>query len=147
MTGVQTCALPISSLLLREGEIEKAREAVNYMPTTPRYHRDLLESCLGLRPPEEADRMAHDAETNAPAAPDAEFLYYQGAIFADCGKRQAALRLLSAAIGQNYCAYSNLLLDPMLRKVRLAPGFNDLLKSAKECRDAAVSSKNEPPTP
>ena len=87
--------------------------------------------------------MAHEAETTPPAAPDAELLYYQGAVFADCGKRQAALRLLNAAIGQNYCAYSNLLLDPMLRKVRLAPGFNDLLTSAKECRDAAQSSGKE----
>ena len=145
--GSEWAAYATPSLLLREGEIEKAREAVTQMPTTPRYHRDLLEACLGLRPPEEADRMAQEAETNAPAAPDAELLYYQGAIFADCGKRQAALRLLNAAVEQNYCAYSNLLLDPMLRKVRLAPGFNDLLNSAKECRDAAVSSKNEPPTP
>jgi hypothetical protein len=87
--------------------------------------------------------MAQEAETNAPAAPDAELLYYQGAIFADCGKRQAALRLLQAAIDQNYCAYSNLLLDPMLRKVRGAPGFNRLVTSAKECRDAVQSSKDE----
>ncbi len=124
------------SLLLREGEIEKARDAVTQMPTAPRYHRDLLEACLGLRPPEEADRLARDAETTPPAAPDAELLYYQGAIFADCGKRQAALRLLQGAIEQNYCAYSNLLLDPMLTKVRTTPGFDKLLASAKECQEA-----------
>jgi TolB-like protein len=141
--GSEWAAYAMPSLLLREGEIEKARAAVSQMPTTPRYHRDLLEACLGLRPPEEADRLAHEAETTPPAAADAELLYYQGAIFADCGKRQAALRLLQSAIEQNYCAYSNLLLDPMLRKVRLAPGFNNLLASAKECRDAAQSSKSE----
>ena len=141
--GSEWAAYAMPSLLLREGEIEKARAAVSQMPTTPRYHRDLLEACLGLRPPEEADRLAHEAETTPPAAADAELLYYQGAIFADCGKRQAALRLLQSAVEQNYCAYSNLLLDPMLRKVRLAPGFTDLLTSAKECRDAAKSSKSE----
>jgi serine/threonine protein kinase len=123
------------SLLLREGEIEKAREAVTKMPTAPRYHRDLLEACLGLRPAEYADQLAHEAETTPPAAPDAELLYYQGALFADCGKREAALHLLQGAIEQNYCAYSNLQLDPMLSKVRLAPGFDKLLAASRVCQD------------
>jgi hypothetical protein len=130
------------SLLLREGEIEKAGDAVTKMPTAPRYHRDLLEACLGLRPPEVADQLAHEAETTPPGTPDAELLYYQGAIFADCGKRQAALRLLQGAIEQNYCAYSNLQLDPMLRKVRTTPGFDNA-----RCRPgmpAEVSSKARP---
>lgn len=35
------------SLLLREGDIAKAREAVAQMPADPRYHRDLVEACLG----------------------------------------------------------------------------------------------------
>ncbi len=141
--GSEWAAYVEPSLLLREGEIEKARDAVTRMPTTPRYHRELLEACLGLRPPQEADRLAHEAEINPPAAADAELLYYQGAIFADCGKRPAALRMLQAAIEQNYCSYSQLLLDPMLRKVRSTPEFNRLLTPAKECRDAVQLSKNE----
>jgi len=131
------------SLLLREGEIEKAGDAVTKMPTAPRYHRDLLEACLGLRPPEVADQLAHEAETTPPGTPDAELLYYQGAIFADCGKRQAALRLLQGAIEQNYCAYSNLQLDPMLRKVRTTPGFDKLLAAARVCQDTVRTSTSE----
>jgi eukaryotic-like serine/threonine-protein kinase len=141
--GSEWAAYVKPSLLLREGEIEKARDAVTKMPTAPRYHRDLLEACLGLRPASDADGMAHEAETTPPAAPDAELLYYQGALFADCGKRQAALRLLQGAIEQNYCSYSNLLLDPMLRKLRLTPGFDKLLTSAKECQDAIRVPNNE----
>ena len=135
------------SLLLREGEIEKARDAVTKMPTAPRYHRDLLEACLGLRPPEEADQIAHEAETTPPAAPDSELLYYEGALLADCGKRQASLRMLQAAIEGNYCSYSNLQLDPMLRKVRTTPGFDKLLEAARECQDAAHITSNEPAGP
>ena len=130
------------SLLLREGEIEKARDAVTKMPTAPRYHRDLLEACLGLRPAEYADQLAHEAETTPPAAPDAELLYYQGALFADCGKREAALHLLQGAIEQNYCAYSNLQLDPMLGKVRLAPGFDKLLAASRVCQDNVRTATN-----
>ncbi len=135
------------SLLLREGEIEKARDAVTKMPTAPRYHRDLLEACLGLRPPEEADRLAHEAETTPPAAPDAELLYYQGAIFADCGKRQAALHLLQGAIEQNYCAVSHLQLDPMLDKLRRTPGFDALLAAGRVCQDAARTASGEVQAP
>ena len=81
--------------------------------------------------------MAHEAETNAPTATDAELLYYQGAIFAYCGKRQAALRLLHSAIEQNYCAYSNLQFDPLLVKLRGTPEFSELLSTAKQCQSKA----------
>jgi len=145
--GSDWAAYITPSLLLREGEIEKARDAVTHMPTAPRYHRDLLEACLGLRPAEEADRLAHEAETTVPAASDAELLYYHGALFADCGKKQAALRLFQGAIDQNYCAYSNLRLDPMLGKIRTAPEFNKLLNSAKECQQSIRTPNPEMPGP
>ena len=130
------------SLLLREGKIAEAKEAVKQMPTAPRYHRDLLEACLGLRPAAELDRLAHEAETSSPAAPDAELWYYQGAIFGYCGKKQAALRLLQSAVNQNYCSYSNLIADPLLEKLRADPAFNKVLKSARECQEAMLASSN-----
>ncbi len=133
------------SLLLREGKIDEAREAVTRMPTAPRYHRDLLEACLGLRPLAEADQQAQEAETTPPAAPDAELLYYQGTLFADCGKRQAAVRMLQGAIDQHYCSYQQLELDPLLRKLRYTPSYDKLLKSAKECQQDATSGQPPPP--
>ena len=133
------------SLLLREGKIDEAREAVTRMPTAPRYHRDLLEACLGLRPLAEADQQAQEAENTPPAAPDAELLYYQGTLFADCGKRQAAARMLQGAIDQNYCSYQQLELDPLLRKIRYSPSYDKLLKSAKECQQTATSGQPTPP--
>ena len=100
---------------------------------------------MACGPPEEADQIAHEAETTTPAVPDSELLYYEGALFADCGKRQASLHMLQAAIEGNYCSYSNLQLDPMLRKVRTTPGFDKLLEAARECQDAAHITSNEPP--
>ena len=95
-----------------------------------------MEACLGLRPYTDAQEMARVAETTTPAASDAEILYYQGAIFADCGLRPAALRMLGAAIEQNYCAYTNLQTDPMLRKLREVPEFTTLLKAARDCQQS-----------
>ena len=61
------------SLLLREGRLSEARDAVKRMSTSPHYHRDLMEAVLALRPPSELDRMAHDAESNGPQSPTLSF--------------------------------------------------------------------------
>ena len=142
--GSEWAAYVTPSILLREGKITDARAAVDRMPSGPRYHRDLLEACLDLRPASELDRIAHAAESNPPSEPDPELYYYQGAIFAYCGRKQAALHLLQTAIEQNYCAYTNLRTDPLLAKLRTEPEFNALLTSAKACQDAAVPSAAAP---
>jgi TolB-like protein len=133
--GSEWAAYITPSILLRQGKIAEAREAVKRMPSTPRYHRDLLEACL-LRPGAELDRMAQDAETGVPTEPDPETWYYQGTIFAYCGKKEAALHLLQAAVGQNYCAHENLLSDPLLAKLRTDTAFDKVLTAAGTCQEA-----------
>jgi serine/threonine protein kinase/tetratricopeptide (TPR) repeat protein len=144
--GSEWAAYATPSILLREGKISEAREAVKHMPSTPRYHRDLLEACLQLRPAEDLDRMAQEAEASLPTEPDPETWYYQGALFAYCGKKQAALHLLESAVEQNYCAYSNLLNDPLLAKLRTDTAFDKVLTSAGRCQEAvreASSAQNQ----
>jgi hypothetical protein len=135
--GSEWAAYATPSLLLREGKIPEAREAVKRMPSTPRYHRDLLESCLQLRPAADLDRMAHEAETSLPTEPDPETWYYQGALFAYCGRKQAAFHWLQSAVEQNYCSYENLLSDPLLAKLRTDAGFDKVLTAARACQGAA----------
>ncbi len=140
--GSEWAAYVMPSLLLREGKISEAREAVKRMPTTPRYHRDLLEACLQLRPAADLDHLAHDAETSLPTDPDPETWYYQGALFAFCGKKQAALHLLQSAVEQNYCAHGNLLSDPLLAKLRTDTGFDKVLTAAGACQEAMRATAN-----
>ncbi len=142
--GSEWAAYMTPSLLLREGKIAEAREAVKRMPTAPRYHRDLLEACLQLRPATDLDRMAQEAETSLPAEPDAETWYYQGSLFAFCGKKQAALHLLQSAVEQNYCAHSNLLSDPLLAKLRTDTAFDKVLTAAGSCQEAVQAAANSP---
>jgi eukaryotic-like serine/threonine-protein kinase len=143
--GSEWAAYITPSVLLRQGRIAEAREAVKRMPSTPRYHRDLLEACLQLRPGAELDRMAQEAETGVPTEPDPETWYYQGTIFAFCGKKQAALHLLEAAVAQNYCAHENLLSDPLLAKLRTDTAFDKVLTAAGACQEAMQASVNAPP--
>ena len=140
--GSEWAAWVMPSILLREGKISEAREAVKHMPTTPLYHRDLLEACLQLRPAADLDRMAQEAETSLPTEPDAETWYYQGALFAYCGKKQAALHLLQSAVEQNYCAHENLLSDPLLAKLRTDAAFDKVLTAAGLCQEAVRAAGN-----
>ncbi|MGA2357127.1 MAG: protein kinase [Terriglobales bacterium] len=142
--GSEWAAYITPSLLLREGRVQEARDTVKRMPTTPRYHRDLLEACLGFRPPSELDRMAQEAETSLPTEPDPETWYYQGSIFAYCGKKQAALHLLQSAVEQNYCAHENLLADPLLAKLRTDTAFDKVLTAAGACQQAVQSYTDAP---
>jgi len=142
--GSEWAAYAMPSILLREGKVQEAREAVKQMPTTPRYHKDLLEACLQLRPAADLDRIAQEDETNLPTDPDPETWYYQGAILAYCGKKQAALHMLQSAVGQNYCAYSNLLLDPLLAKIRTDTGFDKVLTAAGACQEAVRAAATAP---
>ena len=142
--GSEWAAYVMPSILLREGKIPEAREAVKHMPSTPRYHRDLLESCLQLRPAADLDRIAHEAETSLPTEPDPETWYYQGALLAYCGKKQAALHLLQSAVEQNYCAHENLLYDPLLAKLRTDTAFDKVLTAAGACQEAVRASGNTP---
>ena len=142
--GSEWAAYALPSVLLREGKVQEAREAVKHMPTAPRYHRDLLESCLGLKPASELERIAHEDETSLPTDPDPETWYYQGAILAYCGKKQAALHMLESAVEQNYCAYSNLLSDPMLAKLRTDTAFDKVLTQAGKCQEAVRAAANSP---
>ena len=71
--GSEWFASVMPSLLLREGRVAEAREAVKHMPAAP-YHRDLLMACLQA-PTSELDRMAREAETSQPSDLDSELSY------------------------------------------------------------------------
>ncbi|MBZ5656636.1 MAG: protein kinase [Acidobacteriia bacterium] len=143
--GSEWAAYVMPSILLRQGKVAEAREAVKHMPANPRYHRDLWEAVLQLRPASELDRIAQEAETTQPTDPDPELWYYQGALLGYAGKNQAALHMLRSAVQQNYCAHSNLLNDPLLAKLRAQPAFSDVLTAASACQDAMLQAASTTP--
>ena len=134
--GSEWAAYVTPSILLREGKLAEARQAVKLVSANPRYHRDLMEACLGMRPASEIDKIARDAEASVLAEPDPEPWYYQGTVMAFCGKKEIALHMLSAAVGQNYCSYSALLSDPLLANLRSSRDFDKVLTAAHQCQEA-----------
>jgi TolB-like protein/predicted Ser/Thr protein kinase len=133
--GSEWAAYTGPNIQLREGKVNEARESVKLKPPSPGFRRDLLEACLGLRPPYDFDRSVREVEREAVAVTDPEPKYNSGAILSFCGQKESAFRLLKSAIEQNYCAYSALQRDPLLEKLRGTPEFKQLLAAAKECQN------------
>ena len=133
----------ILSVLIREGKLAEARESVKKVSNNPRYHRDLLEACLGMRPASELDKIATETETSVLAEPDPEPWYYEGTIMAFCGKPTIALHMLTAAVEQNYCSYSALLSDPLLANLRSSKDFDAVLTAAHECQESVRNPQGQ----
>jgi len=134
--GSEWAEYVMPSIQIREGKLVEARESVKKIASNPRYHRDLMEACLGMRPASELDKITADSEASVLAEPDPEPWYYEGTIMAFCGKPDRALHMLKAAVEQNYCAYSALLADPLLAGLRSNKDFDTVLTAAHQCQES-----------
>ena len=134
--GSEWAAWATPYVYLTAGNLGQAREAAKSVPRAPFYHRDLMVACTSSPRPADMETIVRDAEASVMTEPDPEAWYRVGALMAYCGQKDAALRLLKAAVQQNYCAYSALLEDPLLKGLRKEPAFNQVLTAGSECQQA-----------
>jgi serine/threonine protein kinase len=123
-------------IYLAAGDVAQARDASRRVGKSPSYHRDLLVACTQAQRPPDMDRIAQEAEGSVMMEPDPEAWYHVGALMAYCGQNEHALHLLKAAVQQNYCAYSALLEDPLLKNLRKETAFNEVLTAGSQCQEA-----------
>ena len=140
--GTEWAAWVTPYVYLAEGNVGEARDAARSMGKAPTYHRDLMEACTAAQKPADLAKTMREAESAVMMEPDAELWYHVGALAAYCGQNEAALRLLKAAVQQNYCAYSALENDPLLDRLRATPEFADLLKAARFCQEPLLAQGN-----
>jgi hypothetical protein len=119
---------------LTEGNMAEARQSAKNMARTPIYHRELMEACAAAQRPADLARIVRENESSVMLELDAEAWYHVGSLLAACGQSEPALRLLKAAVQQNYCAYSALLDDPLLKDLRKETAFNEVLTAAANCQ-------------
>jgi TolB-like protein len=132
--GSEWAAWVTPYVYLTAGNVVQARESAKLVGKSAIYHRDLMMACTQAQRPADIDRIVRDAETSTMTELDPEVWYDVGALMAYCGQNDAALRLLKAAVQQNYCAYSPLLEDPLLKGLRKETAFNQVLTAASECQ-------------
>jgi serine/threonine protein kinase len=134
--GTEWAAWVTPYVYLTAGNVAQARESAKNVAKAPLYHRDLLVACTQAQRPADIDRTVREAESSAMMELDPEAWYHVGALMAYCGQKDAALRLLKAAVQQNYCAYSALLDDPLLKDLRKETAFNEVLTAGSACQAA-----------
>jgi len=118
---------------LAEGNVGEARAAARNMSKGASYHRELMEACTAAQRPADMAKIVRETEASVMIEPDAEAWYHVGALMAACGQNQPALRLLKAAVQQNYCGYGALLDDPLLKDLRKDTAFNEVLTASSNC--------------
>jgi len=132
--GTEWAAWVTPYVYLAEGNLAQARAAAKNMAPAASYHRSLMEACTAAQKPPDLARILRENESSVMMEPDAELWYRVGSLMAACGQNEPALRLLKAAVQQNYCAYSALLDDPLLKDLRKETAFNEVLTAASNCQ-------------
>jgi eukaryotic-like serine/threonine-protein kinase len=133
--GSQWAAWITPYIYLAEGDRAAARRAAENMGSDPWFHKALMQACIAVQPPTDLARIVRENEASVMMEPDAEAWYHVGALMAACGQTEPALRLLKAAVQQNYCAYSALLDDPLLKDLRKQTAFDEVLTAASNCQN------------
>jgi hypothetical protein len=118
---------------LSQGNVGEARSAAKAMGKANSYHRDLMEACTAAQRPADIAKTVRENESSVMMEPDAEAWYHVGALMAYCGQNETALRLLKAAVQQNYCSHAALLQDPLLKDLRKDTKFSDVLTASDNC--------------
>jgi TolB-like protein len=141
--GSEWAAWVTPYVYLAAGNVALARESVKNVAKAPAYHRELLAACTAAQRPGDMERIVREAEASAMTEPDPEAWYHVGALMAYCGQKEAALRLLKAAVQQNYCAYSALLGDPLLKDLRKETAFNEVLTAGSACQETLKEGRGQ----
>ena len=132
--GTEWAAWVTPYVYLAAGDKNQAHEAAKSMGKAPTYHRDLMEACTAAQKPGDLAETIKKNEASVLTEPDPEAWYHVAALMAACGQKDPALRLLKLAVQQNYCAYTTLLDDPLLRDLRKETAFNEVLTAASNCQ-------------
>ena len=132
--GSEWAAWVTPYVYLAEGNVAQAREAAKSVGKASTYHRELMAACTAAQRPPDLAKIVRETENSVMMEPDPEAWYHLGNLMAYCGQKEPALRLLKAAVQQNYCAYSALLNDPLLKDLRKDTAFGELLTASSNCQ-------------
>jgi TolB-like protein/tetratricopeptide (TPR) repeat protein len=103
--GSEFAARQTALTLLGQGKVDEARQAIQRASDTPQMGRELLQVCLDPKQASQLEGAAQQTEAASVAEGDVEGWYIAGTMLSYCGQKDASLRLLRRAVGQNYCAY------------------------------------------
>jgi serine/threonine protein kinase/tetratricopeptide (TPR) repeat protein len=129
---------------IRAGNLAQAREQSEKLDTSDDGVSRMVRECLRSAPAANVDQLARQLAPEIFANPDPENRFMIASIFAFCGQKDIALRLMKSGIEGHYCAYTALQTDPTLASLRGTPEFAELLAAAKKCQSDFLTQRSQP---
>jgi TolB-like protein len=109
----------LAGILLREGKRKEALDAFRRSEMSAASEV----SCAENKPPEVLGPLVNETVRNLLTDRDSEQRYWFASIFAGCGQKEAALRLLRSSVEQGYFQYPAMDRDPLFASLRGDPEF------------------------
>jgi TolB-like protein len=131
-TGTAASGWIMGDLFLRQGRKPEALERYKNLPPTAA--TPVMIACAEgkILPADDPNVTAQFDQSMRDRDP--ELKYWNGARLATCGHPELGLRLVRAAVEQNYCVPDFIRRDPLLESVRSLPGYAAILQSAVNCQ-------------
>ncbi|HET7105423.1 MAG TPA: winged helix-turn-helix domain-containing protein [Candidatus Acidoferrum sp.] len=130
-------------IFVREGKENEALQELKLLPMTAFYGRPLLQPCLQHRSPSKGDIAALQVRSESMSAPDPFPKYVLAAWDSFCGEPGLAFPELRRAIEQNYCAYPQMEIDPLLAKIRAMPEFAEIRSLGIACQQHFLEHRRQ----
>ena len=131
-TGAPVSTQAIGDLFLREGQKGEALQKYRNLPQGPL--RDVMVACTLGQPlsPENASVIALFDQSMRNR--DSEQKFWNASRLSWCGRPELAVRLLRAAVDQDYCAPQAMKMDILLDRASRLPEYPAILQAANECQ-------------
>ena len=143
-TGSAWAASNLMRHYLREGKLVQAKELGEKLKDPRQGGYGMMAACIANPASPETIALGQKAVAIRLADPDPEPRYVVGSDLLFCGQKDGAVQLLKSAIAGHYCAYSGLQNDSLWAKLRGTPEYDELLSSAKQCRDNFLAERAQP---
>jgi DNA-binding winged helix-turn-helix (wHTH) protein/TolB-like protein len=131
-------------IFVREGKEGEALQELKSLPMTASSGRPLLEPCLQHRSPAAEGAVAAQhvrSELLGDRDPGPKYLLAAWDSF--CGQPALAFGELRRAIAQDYCAYPEMEIDPLLAKVRAMPEFTEIRSLGIACQQRFLEHRKQ----
>ena len=131
-TGAPVSTQAMGDLSLREGQKEEALQKYRNLPQGPL--RDVMVACTLGQPlsPENASVIALFDQSMRNRDPEQKF--WNASRLSWCGRPELAVRLLRAAVDQNYCAPQAMKMDVLLDRASRLPEYPAILQASIDCQ-------------
>jgi TolB-like protein len=128
-----------TGVLIRENKPEEALRVVRAASANPM--TDWLKSCLEQRPAAARAAVSRRLEEGQSTTRDPENFYWTAGLFAHCGEREVALRMLRRTVEGGYCAYPAMDNDPLLASLRGSADFAAIRDAGIACQKRFVAAR------